>query len=241
MSDFETFLDGEQPPAEPVAEATTPEAPTEPQEAAKGEQDAAPPAAEKPPEPVAPKEDAEAQLRAFKARADDERRKRQQLEQQLQQLQQPKEKPDFFADPEAALQSVRSEFKQELTSARFAISEAMAKDRWQDYDAKLELFAEMAQSNPALWAEVDADSNPAAKVYKLAEKEMKLREMGDPDEYRAKLKAELRAELLKEQEEKQALAAKTRATIPESLAGVRGGGAGAAEWAGPTSLKDILK
>lgn len=244
MDDFDKFLDGapaeveEQEPETPEAEAPAPDPTPETKPEPTGEEQAAPPAAEEPKQQQ-PSEDWEAKARAFMARAEDERRKRQQLEEQLKQAK-PEEKPDFWADPDAAIGQLEQKFEQRLQAERATLSESMVRAQFADYDQKLDVFAEMVQANPALSYQLAQSPNPALFAYKTAEKELKLRELGDPDEYRAKLEAEVRAKVEAELKEKLAAEATKAAAIPESLASARGGGAKSPEWAGPPSLDDIL-
>jgi len=165
-----------------------------------------------------------------------ERRKRQELEQQLAESK--KKKPDFWEDPEARLADTENRFQQQLVMQKLDISEAFAREKYSDFDEKLEVFAAMTQENPALYQQMIQQVNPADFAYKAATNQQKLKEMGNPLEYEAKLEARLRAKWEAERAEEN----KKRADLPGSIATTAGvGGSTAATWSGPTTLDDLLK
>lgn len=149
-----------------------------------------------------------------KASIKDERTKRQELEKraselesQLKELQQPKQQPeipDFYTDPDKRLQFERQEIDQKLQRARIDMSEMMVKQAHEDYEEVVKAFEEAATKNPYLANQMLNHANPALFAYQEGLKHIQLKDMQDPEAYKAKLEAELRekikAELLAENE-----------------------------------------
>lgn len=168
--DLDNFLDDDGDDTTPEAAPPTPEVVDEtakgaidPQVPANPDTAAAPPAADHEKEQTVP-------LAAVLA----ERRKRQELEQRLQQLQsQPPQPqiPDFFADPEAHVQTA---IKQNTVQ----MSAAMVEQQYPDFREKLSVFMEEAQRNPVLQAELEAHPHPALYAY------TKAKEIADYREFR---------------------------------------------------------
>lgn len=118
------------------------------------------------------------------------------------------------------------------------ITEAIARDKYPDFQEKLDAFIAMADEDPLLVAKMDAQANPAEFVYKTATAQQKMKEMGDPLAYEAKLEEKIRAKIAAEQEAEK----KKRTDLPGSLATAPAAStATTAAWAGPTSLDDLLK
>ena len=255
MPDLDSFLDvpestdepAPEPVAEPVAVETAPEEP-------KGET-SAPPARELPPrgedgkwikapEAPPPQQGHMVPLEALLA----EREKRQAAERQAQ-SQQPK--PDFWENPDAAVDARIEESKAAVLSEAEAIAEQRARQlflnytenaargRYADYDAMREVFVQEAARNPALATDLRAAADPAEFIYRQGRTAAELREVGgDLSAYRKRIEAEIR------QKVEQELAAKPRAPVPPASLNTepsRGAGiTGNANWAGPTPLEDIL-
>lgn len=226
----------EKKPEEPTQEG---EAVSDEEPAPKGEEKAAPPAAEKI-EPNAP-------IAALL----DERDKRQRLERELEELkksQAPAEpEADFFEDPEGALKKRDAAFREELLKNKLDMSQAMAKESHPDFDEVLGKFNKAMETDPSLkgrakiiWDDALNQPHPALSIYKAVQRELAVQEISDPTEYRKKIEAEIRAELAKEKEAP--AEEKPAPSIPESLADERSvGSRKGPEWTGPTPLGEIIK
>ena len=135
---------------------------------------------------------------------------------------------------------------------KLELSEAIARDRYQDFEDKLEVFKEMVKADPNVYNRMVAQGDPAGWMYKQAseyQQMQKLREIGDPAAYAAKLREEMReqikAELLAEQEseKKAATEAAIRAKLKPGFAEERSTGTARSTqtFNGPPPLRDILK
>lgn len=157
-----------------------------------------------------------------KAAVLDERRKRQELERKISQLEaqqnpataapEPKARPDVFENQDAAFAHIEERFEQRLLSQRIETSREDMQERHADYDEKELMFVELAQADPSLVAKMQAAARPAKFVYDHVVKHLQMQEMQDPDAYKAKLKEELRAELLAELESERSAADDAEAT-----------------------------
>lgn len=157
----------------------------------------------------------------------DEKRKRQELEKRLEALEaggtqqeRPKGK-DLFEDPEGRLQDLKLEVKAD-------ISREMMMELKPDYKEKEDVFLALAKEDPTLVVKLRQAQNPAKFAYETAVKHKALEEIGDPTQYREKIKAEILAELSKTQPKKK-----------PSLANTTSVGGGIAS-TGESSLADIL-
>jgi hypothetical protein len=83
-----------------------------------------------------PKQEFTDKERAFLAAAQEERRKRQALEQRLAQLESKpaEEKKTFWDDPEAALQHFQKQTETAITKTRLDTAEAIARTKFKDFD-----------------------------------------------------------------------------------------------------------
>lgn len=214
------------------------------------------PEAEAQPEPVTPPvQEVEAghiPIAALK----DERAKRQQLEQQLQQYeayiqqiaaqQQPQEMPDPITDPyghaEWLAQQVRAQVMQEVQQAsqhqnslsRVEVSEMLARQKFDDYDAQVEVFKQAAQENPFLINELQRAPDPASYAYQAAKRYQEAKQYGSATPSREQMEAEIRAKIMAE-------IGVQRPTAPNTLANERSVGARSGPtWSGPTAIGDIL-
>lgn len=182
----------------------------------------------------------DAKLKAFETAMIAERRKRQELEAALHQKQE-EEKPFLGEEYEQRFQETEIKFRNELTRQKLDLSEAFARDKYSDFEEKLEVFATLVQENPALYQQMVHQSNPAEFAYKAASAQQKLKEMGDPNEYEQKLRQQITAELEEKYNAKLDAETKKRQQLPGTLSGAKGAtGIQAQTWAGPTDLKDIL-
>jgi len=190
-----------------------------------------------------------------------EREKRQQVEAERQQiadrlkqyetyfdqLQQPEDlgPPDPQVDPNGYAQWVRQQVMQEvqqnvastgeqyIARARIEVAETLARQKWADYDEKIETFKEAAKANPFLVAELQKAPNPAEYAYNAVARMQEAKQYGTAPS-RAEMEAQIRSEILAELNIPQAKAPFSMAT--ERSVGGRSGPA----WSGPASLDNIL-
>ena len=123
----------------------------------------------KPPEPV--KEPTRADIAAII----DERRKRQALERQVQELQAGKQKPDFWENPEAALEARVNEVVNPLQSQNLQLQVDIARLKYTDFDEVMMGFLEAAQKDPVLKAQADNSPDPLNFIYREGKR---LKELG---------------------------------------------------------------
>jgi hypothetical protein len=177
----------------------------------------------------------------------DERAKRQALEVQLQQYQAYFEQANQYQEPaqeddplalviEQVRAQVMPQFQQQALQMRVEMTETLARQKWQDYDDKVELFKEEAQRNPFLVQQVAAAPNPAEYAYNVASQIALARQYGsEAPPSRAELEAKIREEIMAE------VGLNPRKSPPTSLASERSVGARSGPaWSGPPSLDDLL-
>lgn len=197
----------ETPTAEPEQEPET-----EPVEAKEEEAPAAPE-----PEP---------QENWTKAAVIDERRKRQALQAELEQLrnQKPAEVPDIFTDQSAYTDYINQSVSDQVFRARVEMSQEFMRMQDSNYDDKETQFYEMATQNPLLVEQVKAHPMPARFVVDTVNKANELRKLENIDEYKAKLRAEMEADIRKElgaEMESKAKQSEQLSSITPSLANAR--------------------
>ena len=140
---------------------------------------------------------------------------------QQQQYQQP-QIPDPLIDPEGAFAYRDQHMNAELYRTRVELSQDLMRSQHQDYDEVEAIFAEEAQANPALAAEILRHPSPARYAYETGKKLKVLREIGsDPSAWEAKKEAELRTRIEAEYATRQPTVPRApTAPPPQSLAGV---------------------
>lgn len=180
--------------------------------------------------------------RAFLATAQEERRKRQELERRIAEMEKkPAEAPkQFFDDPEAYLKTLKEEVNSSILNSRLQTSEAMARQRYQDFDEKIGVFSEIIQKTPGLHQQWLAAPDPAEFAYRTGKNFKDLQDAGGIEQLRAKLEKETRLKLEAEFKEKEAALQKEKAKLPPSLSDARGTTSHRPAWSGPTSMDDIL-
>jgi len=212
MSELDDLIEGdnEAEVAEVVEE--TPEveaAEVETEDVATEGETAEPPAADEPKETHVPI-----------AALTDERHKRQEAERKFNELQAQIEAqtppPNPIDDPEGALEHLRGEVSKGMWEMKTDLSREMMSGIHSDYAEKEQAFIEMAQTNPALVQQMQAAPNPAKFAYETATKAAELAELQNVDEYKAKLKAELRNELLAEMKAEGDKTSQTQALIDDA-------------------------
>ena len=226
--------------------------------------EAAPTEPEKAKEP--PKVELTEKEKALLARANDETRKRQELERRLavseqerlkvaktqQTVAEPQQLTAFYDNPDAALQQQKSELVQlkqditnELVQTKLQISEDFARQRHPDYADKIPIFGELLKTTPGLYQQWMASPDMAEFAYKIAKHHQDVQQVGGLDnllkkkeeEITARVRKEIEAEVAKKEADKQKLAE----SLPRTLSDVRGTNQQTPVWGGPTPLSSILK
>jgi hypothetical protein len=218
-----------------------------------GEEEAAP-AQEAEPESVTPtQEEQRVPIAALK----DERQKRQELERQLSevhnylaQLQAPQQQqqqiPDMFEDPDGfkahLAEQIRAQLTQELqpaiqhgqTLTRAEVSEMLARQKYEDYDATVEVFKEAMATNPFLLTQLQQAPDPATFAYNAGKQWQQAKSFGtEAPISREQIEAEIRDKIMAE--------LNLRPTAPSTIAGERSVGTRTGPaWTGPTPLGQIL-
>ena len=103
-----------------------------------------------------------------------------------------------------------------------------------------EEFAKALQDTPGLHQQWVNAPDPAEFAYTAAKNRIEFKELGNMEEYRAKVERELRAKIEAEFNEKQAKILKDRQDLPPTLSDVTGTAGPKAVWGGPESLSSIL-
>lgn len=215
---------------------------------------AAPAVAATPAAPVQPAAPAQPEFtereKAFLRTAEEERRKRQELERRLAAPAQPAATADpaktFWDDPEGRLKAMEQSNQQVAIQTKLQTAEMIARSRYQDFDKEMAVFSEMAQSMPWIAQQCVSAPDPAEFAYRTGKAHREMREAGGLDQLKAKIESETRARLeaeyrTKEEARVRELAAQ-RAALPGSLSDVRGASSPRKiEYTGPTPLADILK
>jgi len=142
--------------------------------------------------------------------------------------------PSFNEDPEAFVQRVRAEMQEQVKLVRIESAQAAARARHPDYDEKEQVFAQLAETNPYLVAQLQQAADPAEFAYKAAQFHTEMQAAGGSIEA---LKAKIAADL---QAEKQAKFQAQAQSLPKTLSGAIGTGRSSAQvFTGPTPLDDI--
>lgn len=211
----------------PPAASGTADSPVEGAPSAVTPQEGAPPATEataasNPPEGHVP-------LPALMA----ERDKRQEFERRLQererelaelrkQAEQQQAAPTFWDGPEQHVQQAVQQMQMQAQDRLYAALEEQVREMHPDFDEVFKEVEEQAKQNPAIAAQVMQSANPALAAYKLGKKLRETKQvLEDPAAYRARIEAEVRAQIEKEAKDKAAADAKVAASIPPDLTDTR--------------------
>lgn len=169
---------------------------------------------------------------------------------------QAEEVPDLWVDPEKALayqaEQLRQEFKGQMAAFqqsefdnRVAVSERLLSMQHEDYDAASKVYADAAKSaaergNLDMLHALRDHPMPAQYAYEVGKQMLAMQQVGsDPDAYRAKLRAEIIAEMQQGQGQAQAPAV----SAPTSLASAPSAPAPASQnggFDGPTDFKNLV-
>ena len=160
------------------------------------------------------------------------------LKAQLAAQKAPEPEPDFYEDPQRAVQHQIAPVQQAVTGTKLEMSRFMAEREFgkETVEAAFEYFNQHPEQSQALLKH-PSPFHAAVEVYN---QQKVAQEIGqDPAAYRAKLEAELRAEIEAEMVAKQAKEAAARPA--PSMADVTGTGGGPkTNWTGPTPLEDAV-
>jgi hypothetical protein len=159
----------------------------------------------------------------------DERRKRQAVEQELAELKSKAapEKPDFFADPEKAVEVRVNEIVAPIREKFFKQSITAAASAHSDFEQAAEAFAAMVDKDPSLHSQWLASDDPGEFIYQRGT---------NTPEHREKLTSTLQSQLA----EKEALIAEKEARIAALMAELEGKSKAQTELAAvPKSLNNV--
>lgn len=161
-----------------------------------------------------------------------------------------KEAPDFWSDPDGYLKGALTPVQQQIAEQKEQFAQMLAE---QQHGADVVQGAVAAlekelRSNPAssgVYQQIMAQRNPYTAVVEWHKRHQTQAEIGaDPEAYKAKLREDLKAEILAElqggNQQEQAVA--PAAVMPSNLAGTRNVGTRSGPaWSGPQPLNDIFK
>lgn len=209
------------------------------------------PEAKAPATPAAPpQQEFTEKEKAFLRTAEEERRKRQELERRLaalegarqQQPQAPQEPAKtFYDDPEGALAKQMAEIRKENINTRLSTAELIARRHHPDFDEKIAVFNQIVEKTPGLIGQMIAAADPAEFAYGLGKSHMELQQAGSIEGLRAQIEKETRLKVEAEMKEKAEKLAQERAALPPSLSEARSTGVNRPVWGGPPPLDDVLK
>jgi len=243
-TDLGVAMGDEAPAPEPVVEV----AEEAPEVVEVAEEPAVEEVADEAPEPVEAPVDQTVPLAALKA----EREQRQELQRQLDaQQMEPVEKPDFFDNPDAAMDNLKNEMRMESDTKMLEMQMELVKQNVgaESYESTIEIFNNAAALNPALITEIQNSKFPVQAAYDMGKKLEVMEGMSnDPVAWKAKVEADAlekaRAEVATERAtataEKQAEADKVKAALPVDLANENSSGTRGNGFTGPTPLDNIL-
>lgn len=169
-------------------------------------------------------------LAALKA----EREKRQERDRELEQIrkelealrrgQQPpeqEEEPEIWDNPDEFVSRKVQAVQQQLQGRLYSALEAAAREQYPDFDEKFDAVKAEVDVNPALRDRILAAPNPALEAYRTGKRLLEYQQMQDPDAYRQKIEAEVRAKLEAEYKAKEEERAKASQNLPPDLTASR--------------------
>ena len=161
----------------------------------------------------------------------------------------PADKPDptsFFEDEGTARTELRNEVLGEVNNTLFNHGLNSAYREFGDADlvnTAVEWAKTEALASPFLTKQFDGVSlmDLPRKAVEVYQKEQSRAELENPAELKARLREEVKAELLAEQQATKDGKASLLASIPKTLVGESSkGGIKSTDWAGPTNLDDVI-
>lgn len=137
------------------------------------------------------------ELRAWRAKAEQEQRDAQQKAWAERNQQKP---PDLYDDPDKRLQYERQQAQAMVWNERLNMSEMVVRSSVGDevVDAAVAAFGQEVQRNPTLYQEMQQQRNPYDFVVKWHKRHQFLSEVGDPDAWREAERQRIREEVLAE-------------------------------------------
>lgn len=199
----------------------------------------APPASEQEPShiPIAALKDERTKRQQIEAERQQMAERLQQYEAYFQQLQNggQEEEPDPIQLIAQQVQSALApQYEMQMLTQKVDFAEALARQKWADYDEKVEHFKEAAKSNPFLLQELRTAANPAEYAYNVANRILEAKQYGSAPS-REDIEAEMRAKIMAE------LGMSNQPKAPTTLANERSvGSRSGPAWSGPTPLGDIF-
>lgn len=163
--------------------------------------------------------------------------------------QQPAQTPDMFADPDGYTKHIERAVNERTTQLALDFDLKLARATHKDVfdQAWTSFLGTVKAGDNALYGEVMNSSSPGEAIVNWYKRDNTLREVGtDPEAYKAKLRAEILAEL---QGQQPASAPQTAVqgqpaaapALPSNFADARNAGARTGQpWQGPPPLKDIF-
>ena len=145
---------------------------------------------------------------------------------------------DFFDDPNKYLAESETRFDAKLANVRIEMSEQFARQKYEDFGDKMELFGRLAEEDPTLVAKMRGHQNPAEYAYVEADKHHKLSEFGDMKSYEDKIRGEERLKFEAEINTRVDAEVAKRQDLPGTLSNVQSAGTGNGKK--DYSLKGIL-
>ena len=181
----------------------------------------------------------------------DERRKRQQLEQEVAALRQQKPKTDIFENPDEAINERLREHLDPLTSQIFELKLALAKTQMPDFDDAAMAFFQVAQNDPVMRHQADTAPDQLQFIYREGKRLKELGDVGgDIMKYREKVTAESKLEIAKRDEQIAALTAQLAAiqksqselaAVPRSLNQLQSGATPKGSDADPDDINQLVR
>lgn len=195
--------------------------------------------------------------KAFLRGMQEERGKRQALEQRLAALEAGKTQPGapteapkgFWDDPDGRLARHEEAIQQVGINTRLNTAEMIARSRLPDFDEKVQVFRDiLSKAGPSTGVMVRewiSSPDPAMHAYNLGKNQLELQQLGGLDALREKIaketEASVRAKIEAEVKAKSDSLDKARSELPGSLSDVRSSGVNRPSWGGVPTLDDILK
>jgi len=177
----------------------------------------------------------------------DEREKRQAAQRELEELRKKYETKDepttsVFDDEGKFRNELLGKFEQTLLNEKLNMSQALAE---REYGAdvmaeKIEVFRELAATNQEFRNRFASAALPFHELVKIVDQHNEAKQMENIEEYRAKIRAEERAALLKEIELEKEGKDKKRNSLTPSLASKRSSG-GVTDSTSEISLDDVMQ
>ena len=204
---------------------------------ATAEVEAAPPAEEQPYDAKSEVEQLKKQLHASIAQANDERSKRQALQQQQVEV------PDAYVEPDKAIEFATQQAVSQADQRFLNYAFENAKDKWDDFlEMQDVFFDEVAAQNPALVQQAQQQPDPYKFIYQQAKKHSEFKGIESVDDLRSKIEAEVRAQIAAESgnKEKAAVEKAINDAIPTTLSKSTAAGGNTSKAWSPTPTSEIF-